>query len=284
MRALAIVLLCCVAAPLAAMQAVAAIALRDSADPVSLSHLVPAAVGNAVDRLGANVPLSGALRLVLARSALARGDLALATEDAAALPASRDRLALEAGVAAARGDSATAVRDYFAAGDLQGMEEHIDALVRAGRILDAVNVQRAVVDRLAADPTQQDALAQALFDLGRIDQTLAYQYPVGDPRRHAHEVEAVEPYARAVALAPLDERYLLAFANGELNVGDIADAERILERARDADPTSAEPIAGLGDAAFRRGDIAAAQADLARARVLDPTSAAVGTLARKLGR
>jgi tetratricopeptide (TPR) repeat protein len=220
---------------------------------------------------------------VLARSALARGDVALAAADAAGLPASRDRLALDAGLAAARGDSAEAVRDYFAAGDLQGMEQHIDALASAGRIEDAVTLERAVVERLATDPTQQDALAQALFDLGRIDQTLAYQFPLGDPRRHLHEVEAVEPYARAVALAPLDERYLLAYANGELNAGDVRAAERVFERARDADPTSAEPIAGLGDAAFRRGDVAAARAYLARARALDPASAAVGTLARKLG-
>lgn len=94
---------------------------------------------------------------------------------------------------------------------------------------------------------------------------------------------AGDAYAHALALAPLEERYLLAFGNQQLNLADLPAAERTFERARDVDPTSAEPLAGLGDVAFRQGDAAGARSYLARARALDPGSAAVRTLALKLG-
>ena len=209
--------------------------------------------------------------------------MSLAERDAAGLPASRDRLVLEGGIAEARGDSNAAVRAYLQADDLSGLEHHIDELVTAGRVVEAVALERVLIARLAADRTQVDALAQAYFDLGRSEETRAYQIPVGQSERHAHEVAAGDAYAHALALAPLEERYLLAFGNQQLNLADLPAAERTFERARDVDPTSAEPLAGLGDVAFRQGDAAGARSYLARARALDPGSAAVRTLALKLG-
>jgi uncharacterized protein HemY len=54
-------------------------------------------------------------------------------------------------------------------------------------------------------------------------------------------------------------------------------------RARDADPTSADPFAGLGELAHRRGDERAARSYLERARSLDAHDEAVLRLARELG-
>jgi tetratricopeptide (TPR) repeat protein len=283
MRALAAVLGLLLAVAFGAVQAVSSIALRGEGQGGAWPRFVPEALAERVDRIGPTVPLPAALRLVLGREALARGDAGLAALDAAALPPSRDRLALEGGIAEARGDSAAAVRAYLAAGDLSALQAAVDGLVRAGRIPDALALEHAAVDRLAADRTQIDALAQAYFDLGGLEETQAYQFAVGTAVRHDHERAAGDAYAKALALAPFDERYLIAYANQELNLGEIASAERVFERARDADPTSAEPVAGLGDAAFRRGDAAAARAELARARAIDPASAAVARLAKEIG-
>ena len=283
MRILAAVVLACLCIALGAVQALSSIALRAAAQPGAWSGFVPAELSARVDRLGPAVPLPPELHLVLAREALARGDVSLAERDAAGLPASRDRLVLEGGIAEARGDSNAAVRAYLQADDLSGLEHHIDELVTAGRVVEAVALERVLIARLAADRTQVDALAQAYFDLGRSEETRAYQIPVGQSERHAHEVAAGDAYAHALALAPLEERYLLAFGNQQLNLADLPAAERTFERARDVDPTSAEPLAGLGDVAFRQGDAAGARSYLARARALDPGSAAVRTLALKLG-
>jgi tetratricopeptide (TPR) repeat protein len=285
MRLVAAIVLGCLFVVLGAVQVLSSIALRASAQPGSWVGLVPEGVADRVDRVDAKFPVPPALRLVLARGALARGDLALAARDTGALAPSRDRLALEAGLAAARGDSAGAVRDYLAAGDLAGIQAHIDDLARGGRVADAIVLERELVARLGSDRAQIDALAQAWFELGLIEQARAYQLAASktaDPA--AHERASADAYAHAVSLAPFDERYLIAFANEQLNLGNLKAAVGGFERARDADPTSAEPISGLGDAAFRRGDRAAALGFLGRARALDPSSAAVASLAAKLGR
>ena len=280
-RALAIVLVVAIAVPLAAIQALASIALRGDARG-AWPHLVSPGLATRVDQLGPSVPVPPALRLVLAREAFARGDVALAALDGATLPASRDRLALEGDVADARGDAAGAVRAYLDAGDLSGVEHHVDELLAVHREPEALALQRAVVARLLDSPGQADALALAYFDLGRVEEAQAYRLLVGSNERREHENRAADAYAQAVARAPFEERYLIAYANQQLNIDDIAAAERAFERARDADPTSAEPLAGLGDAAFSRGDVAAARDYLARARVLDPNSDAVRRLAREL--
>ncbi len=278
---LAIALVVAIAAPLAAIQALASIALRGDARG-AWPRLVSPGVATQVDRLGPAVPMPPALRLVLAREAFARGDVALAALDGERLPASRDRLALEGDVADARGDAAGAVRAFLAAGDLSGVEHHVDGLLAVHREPDALALQRAVVARLLDSPGQADALALAYFDLGRVEEAQAYRLLVGSNERRAHENRAADAYAQAVARAPFEERYLIAYANQQLNIDDIPAAERAFERARDADPTSAEPLAGLGDAAFSRGDVASARGYLARARALDPESDAVHRLAREL--
>lgn len=243
---------------------------------------VPAAVGARVDRLDPHVPLPPALRLVLARHALARDDLEYAARAAAGLGPSRDRLALEAEIAERRGDRAAAVRAYLAAGDLAGVEAAVARLEAAGHVTGARALQEEVVSRLSGDRTQSDALAQAYYGLGRIEETSAYALRPRSAERRAAETRALDAYDRASRLAPLSVRYLIAVGNQRLNLGDIPAARRTFERARDADPTSAEPLTGLGDVALRTGARAQARALLARARALDPQSEAVRRLATEL--
>jgi thioredoxin-like negative regulator of GroEL len=266
-----------------AIQASSAIALRASAQRGAWPTFIPRDLAAIVERLGPGVPLPSVLRLVLARQALARGDLATAEGDVALLAPSRDRLALVGGLAEARGDASAALQAYLAADDLADVERAIATLETSGRIPEALALQQDLVRQLAADPTQIDALAQADFDLGRLEETQAYQFWVGTDMRHAHESAAADAYARAVKLAPFEERYLIAFANQEINLRDFDAAARAFERARDADPTSAEPPAGLGAVALARGDVPSARAFLDRARALDPASAAVQRLAHALG-
>jgi tetratricopeptide (TPR) repeat protein len=235
-----------------------------------------------VDRLAPAVPVPEPLRLVLAREALENGAPALAARDTAALRPSPDRLALLGGLAQARGDYAAAARDYLAAGDLAWLEGEVDRLAASGRIAQALALQKSIVARLAEDRTEPDVLAEAEFDLGRIEQVQAYRTWILFPGHRAHEVAAGQAYARAVALAPFRERYLIALGNQQLNLSELVAATHTFERARDADPTSVEALTGLGDAALRRGDRATAATYLALARARAPGNESVRILGRRL--
>ncbi len=279
---LTVAALAALVAVLGCIQVLSSIALRATAQRGSWVQLVPPGVAARVDRLLPGPPLPPALGLVLARNALAAGDLPLAERDIARLPPSRDRTALAGRLAEARGDTAVAVRDYLAADDLAGLERRVGELERAGQLAAALDLQQAAVAKLQTDRTQADALAHAYFALGRLQETASYALAVGSAPRHAHELEARDAYGHAVALAPLDENYILAYANQLLNVGELESAKRAFGRARDVDPASAEPVAGLGEVALREGSAARARSYLVRAQALDASSDAVHRLAREL--
>jgi len=279
--ALSILVVC---VPLAVLQGAASLGLRDRAVRGSWVRAVPPAAAWQVERLPAGAPVDGALRVALAREALARRDFAAAGQQIAALGPSRDRLALQAEFALGKGDAGTALHDALAAGDLATIDRLTRALVARGDVSGALAVQEAATARLAADPTQGEALAEAEFRAGRLEEMTAWRYAVGSPVRRAHELAGLTAYTRAVALAPFAVRYLVALGTQALNVNRYALAETSFIRARTVDPTSAEPEAGLGDLALRRGDRAAASAALARARALDPRSSAVGELEKALTR
>jgi len=277
---------CIVAALVAALgfvQGLASVALRGDALPGSWVRLVPAPLAARVDALDPALPLPEALRIVLARHDLERGDAALAARNVARLSPSRDRLVLEGLLAEARHEPAAAVADYLAAGDLGRVQAAIDGLAARGDLAGALALERAAIARLSGDRTQADALAEAQFRLGELLQARAYRLRPGTAAFRAAEESALEAYLRATALAPLSLRYLLALGNQQLNLAQIGAAERSFARARDVDPTSAEPLAGLADAALRRGERGAARAYLERARALAPSSPAVLRVQRRLG-
>jgi len=265
------------------LQCLGSVAVRASAERGAWVGFVPPSIGRRVDALETALPLPEALRIVLARHALERGDLDLAARDIARVRSSRDRLALEGGLAEARHDPTAAIAAYLAAGDLAGVRDAVEARVRGGNIDGALALQGAVIVRLQGERTQADALAEAYFELGVLQQTQAYGFYVETPQRRASEVLALHAYLRAVALAPLSLRYLIALGNQQLNLGQLPAASRNFARAHEIDPTSAEPLAGLADAALRRGDTATARSYFTRARALAPSSSALLRLARRLG-
>ncbi len=268
---------------LATIQFCASVTVRGHAQPFSWMRHMPPAIDAAVDRLGLRFPLPATLRLVSAREALARGDTLRSEALAARLPASNDRLALAGEIAQARGDARSAARAYLAAGDLEDLEDRVAVVARRGDLAAALRLQTEAIDRLGADRTQAAALAQAYLQLGLLRQSLAYRYAVGSVERRANALLAERAYARAVAIAPLDERYLLALGNQRLNVDDLAAAEGTFVRARDANPNSAAALTGLGEVALRRGDRRTARQYLERARAREATSDAVRRFAEELG-
>jgi len=271
-----------IALALAALQAIASLTLRGLAQPGAWVSFVPTAAVAWLDRIDPHVPLPPALRLVMARSALAAHDVARARADVAQLRPSPDRFALEGGIAEALGDSAVAMAAYLAAGDLNAVERRVEILAQEQHVGDALALQHLIIARLGADRTQADALAEAYFRLGLLEQRQAYALGAGSARR-VHERQALTAYESAVKLLPLAERYLIAAGNQQLNLHEVDAAVRSFERAHDADPTSADPLVGLGDAAARRGDAAGARAYLDRARAIAPMSEAVGRLAHQIG-
>lgn len=283
MRIVWVVPLALLAAFLLAIQFVAGIALRSDAQTGSWVRLVPEPLALRIEQLDPRLPLPPALRLVLARRALERDDLEVAQAYIEGLPQSPDRLALAGRLAERRGDGAASLRAYLAADDLDDVERQVDALAAQQRFDRALVLQNAIVARLRTDPTQTDALAQAYYELGQLDEARSWRLRILSPPRYDAEAQAAAAYAEAVALAPLSERYLIAYGNQLLNVKRGAEAERTFARAYDIDPASPEPLVGLGEAAFRRGNVATARSYLERARKAGPQDAAVARLARELG-
>jgi hypothetical protein len=283
MRPVAIALGVLAVLVLGGLQVVASLAVRDRAVAGSWLSLVPRAAAMHVEQLNPDFPLPAPLRLLLARRALEDGHVALAARRIARLPRSRDRLALEGGLAEARGDSAAAARAYLAAGDLAGVDRLVAAAERRGDPNRALALQSGAVRRLRDDRTQSDTLAEAYYRLGILEEEASTRMPLKDPRRHAHQLRSKEAYDDALALAPVSQRYLIAAGSEELNLGDLDAAAKDYVLARNADPTSAVADVGLGEVALRRGDRAGARAWLARARALAPAEPAVLRLAHKLG-
>jgi len=268
----------------AVLQVFGDVAVREHAVAPAWPLAVPPAIGDRIDAAGESLPLPGPLRLARARELLAAGDLGRAVREADRLPAaSGDRRDLLATLARARGDVATAAREDAAAGDLAGLASDVDALVARGDLPAALAAQRLAIARIAARGVDLDALAQARFRLGGLEETRAYQWgDVKNPHRIAHERLAYAAYAGAVDLAPLAERYVLAQANQALNLGDYAAAGPLFARARELDPRAVDPVVGQGDLAARQGDLPLARRRLADARALAPHDPAVARLAAEI--
>ncbi len=264
-------------------QFLAGVVLRDRAAAGAWPALVPARVARGIDD-GNPWFASRALRYQLARRAVDDGEFALAAQRIALLAASPERAALEGRLAELEGDGATASRDYLAAGDREGVQRRVQALAGAGRIDEALALERQLLERLQDDPEQVDALADTWLSIGRLEQMRAYGLGSATPAGRAAAERSADAYARAVALAPLSERYLLSAGTQALNLGDLDAAAGYFTRARDADPSAAEAYAGLGETALRRGDRVRARAELERAERLGPDMASVRRLAQELER
>jgi tetratricopeptide (TPR) repeat protein len=264
-------------------QFLAGVVLREYAAPQAWPTLVSTSLASDIDE-GEPLFASRALQVQLARRALDDGELALATRRVAQLPSSLERDALRGRLEERAGNRSAATADFLAAGDRDGVERQAQSSAQAGRIDDALDLEGRLVVRLDDDPGQVDALADTWLSIGRLDQEQAAAWGVTTPSGRAAAQRSADAYARAVALAPLSERYLLPAGTQALNLGDLDLAERYFTQAREADPSAAEAYAGLGEVARRRGDRALARTELSRAQQLGPQLPAVRRLAQELER
>jgi tetratricopeptide (TPR) repeat protein len=279
MRVLALVGLLAVALALGVLQTVASIAAAPAAQSGSVVRLLSQSSAR-VDALDPALAMPVPLRILLARRALAAGDSARAAALAARLGPSTDRSALEAEIAAKRGDMEAARVGWLDAGDYGDLEALVTDLEQRGDARGAERLQATIVDRLAQDRTHPDTLAEAWWRLGVLDAALAERrVSAGGPQRRS-----LAAYQEAIALAPYSAKYLISAASQELNLNELDAAQRYFERAAEVVPGSVLVPVGYGEVAVRRHDFAAARKHLAEARRIDATEPAVERLALKIPR
>jgi tetratricopeptide (TPR) repeat protein len=272
----------CVVLVLGALQVTAALALRAQAAPASLVHVAPQFATRAVDSLEPHAYEPEELRRVLAAGALARGDVARASRFAQTLRPGADRSALEGAIAQARGDDAGAIADYLAAGDLARLEDFTAAIAAHGDYTHALRLQAQTIATLQRTGAQNDTIAEAYYRDALLLQANAYARGATTPAGTALEVRSQAAYARAAALAPLEERYLIALGNQDLNLGRLDAARATFTHLRDLDPGSVEGLTGLADAAIRAHDFATAASELDAAARLAPHSPDVAAMRARL--
>jgi predicted Zn-dependent protease len=263
-RGLAFILALAVGVLAGTIQLAASAAYGELAIPASVPH---ALAGNwpldAADRLGlTGVP---ALRAPLARAAVFRGDDALAERLLAALSASGSDLAtvadLRGRLALRRGDEAAALRWFGQAGDFAAARPLLDALA-ARDPLAAYAVIRGFDRRLAATSRGAEIDADLLWREGQIAAAVAYAHPT---ERARYDRLALAAYERALALAPNEETYLLAYGYQALVVGLPARAKTAYDAAVRVVPDSVDAYVGRAVAEATLGDCPGARAALASA-------------------
>jgi tetratricopeptide (TPR) repeat protein len=206
----------------------------------------------------------GGLRLALARAAVFRGDegdaqrlLAgiTAPADAASAADLRGRLAQHAG------DAPNALRWFVVAGDFAAARGMIDELAVRDPVA-AYAVIRAFDERLGSASPAPEVEADLVWREGQIAAAIAYAHPAEAPR---YNRSALEAYRRALALAPNEETYLLAFGYQSLVLGDPRAARAAYASAVRVVPDSADAFVGLAAANATLGDCSAARGALAEA-------------------
>lgn len=264
-RRAALVALVVVAACAAVVQTASSAVYANAAAAGSLPARVPAAAGTrvyeALERI-APVPF---VETVLADDALRRTDLSAAARHIARIRPGPARSELDAREAVARGRTAEAIRFFLDAGDDEALQRFVTALALRGSVSEARDLERRIAARVAAIGTRPNALADCEWRLARLSLRLGDR---DDARRD---------YEAAIALAPLNTKYLLDAGTLALWRRDAA-AERLFARAAQIDPADADAVAGRGLAALQRGDTRAAAAASARASAINPRA----TLTRRL--
>ncbi|MGZ3574022.1 MAG: tetratricopeptide repeat protein [Vulcanimicrobiaceae bacterium] len=211
---------------------------------------------------------------MLTRAAFTRGDLDEAKRHALRLPESGLRDESLGRVAQAHGNERAAQRYYLASGDFFAIQDDVDRLSTRDPAA-AYELELALKNRLQALKTHPDAVAETYWHLGQ----LATLRAVSEPRTSTRWLATgMHDYRRAVALAPLSEKYLLAAGSQALTLGDLTAARRYFARTLDVDPASADAYAGLGVVALRLGDRETARMQAARSRAIDPNSSLLHAL------
>jgi tetratricopeptide (TPR) repeat protein len=211
----------------------------------------------------------------LSAHALATGRPEAALRYALRLPASPSRDELLARIARARGDETLALEYFLAAPDPAAVQQSVDELARHDPAA-AYASEGMLAARLSLLTLHPDSLAEVRWRMGELANEQAAREPI--PSRSRWLRAGLRDLEAAVALAPLSNKYAIAAANQAILLGDPLRARTLFEQVVDANPTSADAVAGLGVAALRMGDRATAVAQLDRARRLDPQAGMVRAL------
>ena len=251
----------------------------NAAPSYAMVRHVPIAVGLRIYRALDRIAPAPFVEATLGEHALGRGDLPGAMYYAIRLPASPERNDLLARIALARGEHRLAYEYFFAAPDIAAVQREIGVVALRDPAL-AYTLEMRFKDRLTSLRTHPDAVADAYWRMGDLATKEAYREPVG--ARGAALARGLHDYRTALALAPLNMKYVLASANQALALGELARAERIFTHGIEIDPASADATAGLGMVALRNGDRARALAFARRARAINPLASELLGLDRLL--
>jgi tetratricopeptide (TPR) repeat protein len=203
-----------------------------------------------------------AVRIELARGAIVRDEPARATAFLAPLANTPGVIDLRGRAALLANEPAAALHDFAAAGDFIAAQAAIDALgARDPRA--ALAIVRDFEQRLAAGGSAPEIAAEVEWREGGIAAAAAARYPA---EASTYDHAAVDAFARALARAPNDEKYLLNYAFAALRIGDAEGARRTYERAAQVVPDSVDAFVGVAVTTAELGDCAASRTALTRAR------------------
>lgn len=239
-----------------------------AAAPVSVAAHLPDGLGTRVYATLERIAPLPFVEAMLTDDALQRGDLHAAAVHAARMPAGTLRNENEARVALARGRHDEAIRRFLEAGDDAALQADVLQLIETGHAREAYALEERVRRRLVASKTRPNAVADSWWRLGRLA-----------VRMHDDQ-EADRDYARAIALAPLNTKYIIESGTLALQRRQADAARALFARAAEIDPASADAAAGMALAALDAGDRAEAERLTARALRLN----AHASLARRLQR
>lgn len=252
-----------------------------AAVPGTLPTRVPRSFGIAVYRALDRAAPAPFVLSTLAGYELQRGNTMQALRYAAALPASSIRDDLLARIATGRGQGALAYEYYLAAPDVAAVQRIIERRAMRDPAA-AYEMEVGLERRLVLLTTHPDDVAETHFQMGELANRQAWREVPGNKRQGHWLDRGMRDFFAAVQLAPLSEKYLIAAANQAMLLGDLNGAQRLFARAADADPASANAVAGLGMVAYQTGRVDAARDYLRRSRTIDPTALMVHALERAL--
>jgi tetratricopeptide (TPR) repeat protein len=179
-----------------------------------------------------------------------RGRALLARDPAAALEEFRRAacgsacLAEEGDALAALGRTKEAINSYIAAGAVGKVNDAALRLAARKDYTGALDIEWSLREHLTGDFVERSDLASVLAVIGKIDDRAAAASP--QPREaKARGRAAIEAFARASRLAPLNEDYLLSYAFAQWKWGDKRAAAAAFERLLQIHPGQPDAVAAL---------------------------------------
>ena len=170
------------------------------------------------------VPLP-AIDVMLTADALNHGDMRTAEHYAARIPAGVLASETRGRIAMAQGKLDEAAQFYLDAGDDEELQNIVGVREFLGGPSAAHALETRIRDSLAAAGTRPNGLADSWWRLGNIATRL------GDLR------EAADDYEHAIALAPLNTKYLKDAGKLAIRRGDTRRADALFKRAVEIDPS-----------------------------------------------